>query len=88
MKSEKGVTVIVMILIVFILVAIGVLMLLNNSGTSQEAMVSENEKAIEMASEPVSTDTDLNTLEKELDDTKVGSPDEDVNGMLEEASTL
>lgn len=89
MRNQKGITTILVALIIFILVAVVALFLLNSSNTPQEEIiVSENDNAIQLASEPVSTDTDTTTLEKELDDTMVGSPDEDVNGMLEEASTL
>ena len=85
-KNNKGIVEIltVLLLVIFVLFAIGAVFMVlqpvdkkNTSSTESEIQLS-----------PVSSSTDIDILEQELEETNIGSFDDDLRDMEFDASTL
>lgn len=90
MKNKNGFSelIVIVLVIVVVLAIAGIFAFLsfqNNNGDTSEIT---NQQAIEMAAEPISESNELDDIQAELDATVVGSADEDVDAMNEEASPL
>lgn len=97
-NNKTGFTAVVVIFVlVAVIAAITVItyMVLSRQSTSStmDSMDSGHGDAMMEATpmpspSPVSDSTDLNTIEKELNDTVVGTPDADINSMSSDAASL
>ena len=85
-KNNKGIIEILMVimLIIFVLFAIGAVFLVSQPLNKKNTET--NPDKIQLS--PVSSSTDIDTLEKELEETDIGSVDNDLEDMELDASSL
>lgn len=95
-RLNRGFAAILAILIlvgIIALVLVGAYLFNTGKFTTQTVM-KRDEKSSQMVMEdnatpaPVSSSTDMDVIQKELNDTKVGTPDTDLNSLKEDASSL
>ena len=82
MKNKQGIAHILIFLLVVVIAVVLVLMQLSQ----RDSVVEETSVLVSPA--PISDSTDLDVIEEELNATELGSPDEEINVMSEDASSL